>query len=182
MEREIRAAIVTVNKKKFTGLPVVYNSRSENLGGFVEVISPGAFSEQLANNPDVRALVEHDQKLILGRTKSGTLKITDSPEGLKVDIDPPETQSARDLMVSVERGDISGMSFGFSVPQDGDVWDFDQVPALRTVNKAILHEVTITSLPAYQATNVQVAQRALNNKEFNVPKWQQFYKVANEII
>lgn len=179
MEREIRAiTTLSANKKKFTGLPVVYNSRSENLGGFVEIISPGAFSEQLATNPDIRALVEHDTKLILGRTKAGTLNITDSNEGLQIEIDPPPTQSARDLMISVERGDISGMSFSFSVPPGGDNWDFDQTPALRTVNKAILHEVTITSLPAYQATNVQVAQRALNNDDCNVDKWLQFYEVA----
>ena len=178
MKIETRATDVSANNKKFIGQPVVYGARSENLGGFVEIINHGAFAEQLATNPDVRALVEHDQKLILGRTKSGTLKLVDNAFDLQVEIDPPDTQATRDLMVSVERGDISGMSFAFSVPEGGDNWDFDQTPALRTVNKAILHEVTITSLPAYQATNVQVAQRTLNNKASNADKWLQFYEVT----
>lgn len=178
MEREIRTvSSLTANNKKLIGQPVIYNSRSENLGGFVEVIAPQAFSEHLATNPDIRALVEHDTKLILGRTKSNTLTITENHNGLSVVIEPPQTQSTRDLMVSVERGDITGMSFSFSVPDGGDDWDFEQTPALRTVNKAVLHEVTITSLPAYQATNIQVAQRALNQQGQNLKKWLDFYEV-----
>lgn len=179
MKYEIRtAADLSANNKKLIGQPIVYNSRSENLGGFVEMIAPNAFSEQLATAPDIRALVEHDSKLILGRTKSGTLKINENHSGLQVEIEPPNTQSSRDLMVSVERGDISGMSFSFSVPEGGDSWDFEQTPALRTVNKAILHEVTITSLPAYQATNIQVAKRALENRVLNADKWLQYYEVG----
>ena len=177
MKIETRAVDILSNNKKFVGQAVVYGSRSQNLGGFVEIIDHGAFAEQLATNPDVRALVEHDQKLILGRTKSGTLKLIDNAFDLQVEIAPPDTQATRDLMVSVERGDITGMSFSFSVPEGGDHWDFDQTPALRTVNKAILHEVTITSLPAYQATNVEVAQRSLNHSFSNHGKWLEYYKV-----
>jgi HK97 family phage prohead protease len=64
-------------------------------------------------------------------------------------------------MVSIERGDIRGMSFGFSVPSGGEQWDYDQSPPLRTVTRAVLHEITITSMPAYSATNVAVAMRSL---------------------
>jgi HK97 family phage prohead protease len=157
---EIRAAAdLSLQGKKIIGRPVVYNSPSQDLGGFVEVISAGAFGDSV--NSDIRALVEHDQKLILGRTSAGTMTIKEDEQGLLVEIDPPNIQAARDLMTSMERKDISGMSFGFTVNPEGAQWDFDQVPALRTVTSAILLEVTITGMPAYQATNVEVALRSL---------------------
>jgi HK97 family phage prohead protease len=159
MERRAIADL-SINDKKIIGRPVVYNSLSENLGGFVEIISAGAFSDSLGG--DIRALVEHDTKLILGRTKSKTLSIKEDERGLLVEISPPNIQSARDLMVSIERGDIAGMSFGFSVPAGGDKWDYSVNPTVRTITKAVLHEVTITSLPAYSATDVQIAMRTLN--------------------
>jgi hypothetical protein len=160
---EIRAtADLSLKGKKIIGRPVVYSSPSQDLGGFVEVISAGAFGDSLKN--DIRALVEHDNKLILGRTAAGTMTIMEDSQGLLVEIDPPNIQAARDLMISIERGDISGMSFGFTVNQDGAKWDFEQIPALRTVTSANLIEVTITALPAYKATNVEVAMRSLQEQ------------------
>jgi len=157
---EIRAASgISLDGKKIVGRPVVYNSPSEDLGGFVEVIAPKAFGKSL--NGDIRALVEHDYKMILGRTTSNTLKIGEDSQGIIVEIDPPNTRTSSELIESIERGDINGMSFGFMVNPNGAKWDFEQDPALRTVNDAILSEVTITSLPAYAATNVEVAQRSL---------------------
>ncbi len=161
---EIRAAAdLSLQGKKIIGRPVVYNSPSQDLGGFVEVIGSGAFGDSVNN--DIRALVEHDQKLILGRTSAGTMTIKEDEQGLLVEIDPPNIQAARDLMTSIERKDISGMSFGFTVNPNGAEWDFDQVPALRTVTSANLLEVTITGMPAYQATNVEVAMRSLQEKQ-----------------
>ena len=152
---------LSINGKKIIGRPVLFNAESENLGGFVEIIAPSAFSEHLATSElDVKALYEHDRKLLLGRTLSGTLTIKEDSQGLMVEIDPPDTQTARDLIVSIERGDISGMSFGFVT--DVDEWDYSRDPALRTVIKAKLLEVTVTSDPAYKQTDVQVAQRSLN--------------------
>lgn len=150
---------IQVDNQKIIGRPVVYNSRSVDLGGFVEVISPGAFKDSL--NGDIRALYEHDHKMLLGRTTSGTMAISEDNEGLLVEITPPNTRSASELIESINRGDISGMSFGFTVNQDGQQWDFEQTPALRTITNANLSEVTITALPAYQATDVQVAQRSM---------------------
>jgi HK97 family phage prohead protease len=161
---EIRAAAdLSLQGKKIIGRPVVYNSASQDLGGFVEVISSGAFGDSISG--DIRALLEHDNKLILGRTSAGTMTIKEDEQGLLVEIDPPNIQAARDLMTSIERKDISGMSFGFTVNAGGAQWDFDQSPALRTVTSANLLEVTITGMPAYKATNVEVAMRSLEQQQ-----------------
>ncbi|MDT0594552.1 HK97 family phage prohead protease [Glaciecola petra] len=160
MNFELRASHdFKVSGKKIVGRPVVYGSRSEDLGGFTEIIQHGAFGDSI--NGDIRALVEHDYKMLLGRTISNTMSIRSDDQGLLVEISPPDTRTADELMVSIERGDIRGMSFGFSVPTGGDNWDYDQAPPLRTVTRAVLHEITITSMPAYKATNVAVAQRSM---------------------
>ena len=160
MKLEIRASSdITLEGKKIVGRPIVYNSQSEDLGGFIEIIAPNAFRDSLQG--DIRALVEHDTKLILGRTSSKTMRIGEDSQGVFVEIDPPNTRTASELIASVERGDISGMSFGFTVNQDGANWNFDKNPALRTITNAKLHEVTITSMPAYRATNVEVATRSM---------------------
>jgi hypothetical protein len=167
MDLEIRTGVeLSVKGKKIIGRPVVYNSRSQDLGGFVEIIAPGAFGDSI--NGDIRALVEHDAKMILGRSKANTLIVKEDDQGIYVEISPPNTRTASELIESINRGDISGMSFGFTVNQDGSTWDFEQTPALRTVTSANLYEVTITSLPAYHATSVQVSQRTL--KEFKANK------------
>lgn len=148
-----------IKRGLITGRAVVYNSRSEDLGGFVEVIAPYAFKDALKN--DVRALIEHDPSKILGRTSAGTLRLIEDSNGILVEITPPNTRTADELIESISRGDIQGMSFGFSVPQGADEWNVETDPALRTVNKAMLHEVTITALPAYSETDVAVAKRSL---------------------
>lgn len=149
---DLRTATIQSNSGKLTGLAVAYGSRSQDLGGFVEIIEPGAFSEHLSTGPDVRALFEHDGKELLGRTTSGTLKLSESAEGLRVEIDPPNTRSGNDCKELVSRGDINGMSFGFIASEDR--WDFDSVPAVRYVTRAELREVTVTATPAYKASSV----------------------------
>jgi len=169
MNIEIRATSgLSLEGKRIIGRPVFYNSQSEDLGGFVEVIAPNAFKDSI--NGDIRALYEHDAKLILGRTTANTLRIGEDSQGLYVEIDPPNTRTASELMESISRGDVGGMSFGFSVNADGAEWDFYQDPALRTITSALLHEVTITSMPAYKATNVEVAQRSMaeNKKSYSI--------------
>ena len=152
---------LSVKSRTIVGRPVVYNSRSEDLGGFIETIAPYAFKDSMGG--DIRALIEHDATKLLGRTSSGTLKVLEDSQGIQIEITPPNTRTSDELLESIQRGDISGMSFGFSVPPDGDSWNVDQAPALRTVHRATLHEVTVTALPAYQATSVQVAQRSLQD-------------------
>lgn len=148
---EIRAQ----NDGRISGYAAVFNQPSELLyGSFREVIKPGAFLSSISN--DIRALWNHDTAYVLGRNKAGTLQIAEDDRGLKVDITPPDTQWARDLMVSIKRGDISQMSFGFNVKKDN--WSSTQEDGTqtRTLEDVNLHEVSVVTFPAYPQTAVAV--------------------------
>ena len=163
MSIETRVSKLGTESGKLVGVAVAYGTRSQDLGGFVEIIEPGAFSKHLVTNPDVRCLYEHDKKDLLGRTTSGTLRLSDSQQELAVEIDPPATRAGADCVELVKRGDLSGMSFGFSVVKDH--WDMKAKPPVRSVIEARLHEVTITSNPAYltSAIALRCAAGALMN-------------------
>lgn len=138
------------------GYAIRFNSLSKDLGGFQERIAPAAFDESLTSGGDVRALVDHDHTKLLGRTSAGTLKVGKDDRGIWFNVDLPDTQYARDVQALVERGDIRGMSFGFTVPVGGDAFTRENGTAIRTVNKASLKEVTVTSIPAYPDSSVHV--------------------------
>ncbi|WP_336661298.1 HK97 family phage prohead protease, partial [Enterobacter hormaechei] len=108
---------------------------------------------------DVRALYEHNYTQLLGRTKSGTLVLSEDDTGLRFELTPPNTQLGNDVLELVERGDISGMSFGFRALKEA--WDIGQSPYLRTVTAAELREITVTSMPAYPESGVEIAHRSL---------------------
>lgn len=157
---EIRSTEITRDDTKLLGYVVKWNNRSQLIwGDFYEQFAPRAFSQSLNNNPDIRALFEHDPKSLLGRTTSNTLILNEDDIGLRFELTPPDTQLGRDLLVSVGRGDIRGMSFGFMATQES--WDFNQEPCLRTVSAAELFEVTVTSIPAYQESDIQIAKRSM---------------------
>ena len=140
---------------KIVGYAAVFNSLSENLGGFREKIKPGAFKNALKIS-DTRALFNHDRNFVLGRQSAGTLKLKEDKTGLHIEIDPPDTSFARDLMVSIGRGDITQQSFGFTVKKDE--WkDLDGEEPLRTLTEiAELFDVSPVTFPAYPDTNVAV--------------------------
>ncbi|HHX58957.1 MAG TPA: HK97 family phage prohead protease, partial [Candidatus Moranbacteria bacterium] len=92
-------------ERKITGYAAVFNRKSENLGGFVEIIRPGAFKEAI-KDADVRALFNHDSNYVIGRTTSKTLTLEENQKGLKFEAVPPDAQWARDLLKSIERGDV----------------------------------------------------------------------------
>lgn len=145
------------------GHGAIFNSYSRNLGGFLEVVGPSAFNKTLADNPDVRALINHDPMAILGRTRSGTLRLAADSVGLAYEIDMPDRQDARDLMVSLERGDITQSSFAFFVMPNGDEWS--QTPEgfpLRTLTSVSIHngDVSPVSFPAYEDADSGIRQRA----------------------
>ena len=140
---------------KIVGYAALFNSLSQDLGGYREKISPGAFKRTLSEGADVRARFNHDSNIILGRTTAGTLRLKEDDKGLSIEIDPPDTQAARDLMVSMERGDITQMSFAFwptakpKIEKSGGEW-------IRTLSEVALTDVAIVAYPAYLSTNAEV--------------------------
>jgi len=168
MERRIsKLTGIDSEGKTLRGLAAVYGSDSEDLGGFIERIAPGAFSDSLKTGRDVRAFWNHDSRLLLGRSGNGTLRLNDTAQGLEVEIDLPGTQFARDLAALVQRGDCNQMSFGFTLPgAGGDSWEPHEAnPALRrrTIQRCDLHEVSAVSIPAYPDT--QLAIRSLEAQQ-----------------
>lgn len=140
-------------KSKLEGYAAVFNRWSEDLGGFVERIAPNSFKKALKNS-DVRALFNHDPNYVLGRSTSGTLQLKEDKKGLHIINEPPNTQWANDLMVSIDRGDISQMSFGFTVERDE--WNEDKNGRVtRTIHEiGRLLDVSAVSFPAYGDTSV----------------------------
>jgi HK97 family phage prohead protease len=126
---------------------------SVDLGGFREIIAPGAFAESLTG--DVLLLRDHVPALLMGRTKSGTLTLADTADGLNFNCKLPGTTSASDLAESIERGDLDGVSFGF-ICRDDKWAAADDGNVIRTVVSAELIEISPCSLAAYPANSVSV--------------------------
>lgn len=122
--------------------------------GVFERIMPTAFDRALAERDDVVALVNHDDSMILGRTLSGTLRLSKDTRGLKYEIDPPDTTIARDTLVSLERGDLSGASFAFTVSPSGQRWFQDGDREIREITSVDrLFDVSVVTFGAYQAAD-----------------------------
>ena len=142
---------------KIAGHAALFNVRSQDLGGFVEIVAPGAFDACLATNPDILGLFNHDPDAVpLGRTSSGTLRVWTDDAGLAYEIDPPGTQLSNDLLISLRRRDVRGSSFGFWTKQD----DWTVLPGsdllLRTLLEVDLFDVSPVTNPAYLQTNAAV--------------------------
>lgn len=140
------------------GHAAVFNQRT-SLGFFDEVVKPGAFTNTLKEGADVRALVDHDPSRIIGRSKdggkTGTLRMKEDNVGLHVSIDVADTGAGRDLMKSVRRGDVDGMSFGFFVREDGDkIKEEKSGRILRELRDLDLFDVSPVSFPAYEGTDL----------------------------
>lgn len=144
---EIRA---DVNKRTLTGYAVIWDSDTTIGDYFVERIAKGTFTK--AVGADVLALVNHDWGRVVGRTKSGTLRLAEDDRGLKVEIDIPNTTDGNDLWELCDRGDIRGMSFGMKVTKQE--WDDTGEMPHRTILEAELYEVTATPIPAYEDTTI----------------------------
>lgn len=142
------------------GYAAVFNSPTDIWGMFTEIIAPGAFADAIALNDDIRALFNHDWNNVLGRTKSGTLRLSEDAKGLKFEVDLPNTTLARDLSESLKRGDISQCSFGF-VPTS-ETWDYEPEIPVRTINSVELHEISVVSIPAYEDTEVSLRSKEAN--------------------
>jgi len=151
---EIRAS---EDGKIISGYAAVHNQLSEDLGGFREVILPGAFTRCLGAAPDVRCLFNHDPNLILGRTKAGTLSLAEDPVGLNYDCDVPDTQTGRDVLTSIRRKDVDQCSFAFSVNKQN--WREEKAAdgtfqVIRELIDVDLYDVSPVTYPAYPQTTV----------------------------
>ena len=144
------------NKPVIVGYAAVFNRLSGDLGGFRERIKPGAFDNALTTS-DVRALVNHDASLILGRSKSGTLRLSTDSKGLRYEITPPDSSMAAHYVEAIKRGDISGSSFAFTVDYEGDgaAWERANGEMIREVRGIKdLFDVGPVTYPAYPDTTV----------------------------
>lgn len=167
-KRELRTIDITNLKTRdaindqpaiISGYAAVFNSKTSIGDYFEEIIMPGAFSRSIATNSDIRALFNHDWNNVLGRTKSGTLRLSEDDRGLKFEVELPNTSLARDLAESMARGDINQCSFGFYIEDAGkETWDYSVEPALRTIHEVELFEISIVSLPAYDDTEAALVR------------------------
>ncbi|WP_063771525.1 HK97 family phage prohead protease [Streptacidiphilus albus] len=170
MRREVRTADSDFDVRSaedggnvLVGYAAKFNTRSQNLGGFIETIAPSAFTNSLSRGLDVRALFNHDPNLVLGRSTAGTLTLSQDQIGLRYRVPLPNTTAGRDLAESLRRGDITQSSFSFEVDPDGDDWDDDNDMPIRTLRSVSLFDVSPVTYPAYLDTNSGIAQRSLAN-------------------
>lgn len=149
---EVRATGDTQGRM-IRGHAAVFNSLSQVMMGFREQVMPGAFTETLGD--DIRALWNHNTDFPLGRTAAGTLRLAEDVTGLFCEIDPPDTQMGHDAVISIQRGDVSQMSFAFNVLDE--TWNEDQDgQIIRSLVKLKLYEVSPVVFPAYTATDVGI--------------------------
>ena len=142
---------IRTDGRRLEGYAAVFNERAE-VGSFTEVILPGAFRTSLSRGRDILGLVDHDQSKILGRTRSGTLHLSEDQRGLAFVLDVPETQLGHDILALAGRGDLGGMSFGFLPNPGGERWNNER----RELIDVELHEISVISAwPAYAGTSVQ---------------------------
>jgi len=155
---ELRADGVT--PPRIEGYAATFNALSEDMG-FREMIEPGFFDDVLAD--DARALFNHDRNFVLGRKSNGTLSMGQDATGLRVEIDPPQTQLINDLVISpMKRGDINQMSFAFTVKPNGDDWREEGGQLIRVLKKGgalRLYDVSVVTEPAYPQTSAQVRSK-----------------------
>jgi HK97 family phage prohead protease len=145
--------------RRLSGYAALYDVETTIGGLFREVLAPGAFRSAVTRVDDVRALFNHDANHVLGRTTSGTLRLTEDARGLRYEVDLPDTQTARDLWTSVQRGDVSQSSFAFSV--DAEEWAEPKAPMpLRVVRDVRLYDVSPVTYPAYNETSVAARSAA----------------------
>jgi uncharacterized protein len=176
---ELRA---TEKGKTAMGYAAVFNRSTDIAGYFMERIKPGAFSK--AVGADVRALIDHDTGRVIGRTSAGTLRLAEDETGLKVEIDLPDTTDGRDLAVLLERGDITGMSFGFVVTHDE--WDETGEMPMRTIHEVELFEVSAVAFPAYDDTSIALrsleeARKETKRKNFSAAAKRLAMKVSVDL-
>ena len=150
IERRRAVDFSTAPGRKLTGYAAVFGQETR-VAGYTESIRRGAFAASIQDR-DILALVDHDPARLIARTRSGTLRLEEDIKGLRFELDVPDTTEGRDILTLAERGDLGGMSFGFTVSKGGEHWN-GQKRELRSVT---LHEISVVhSWPAYGGTTVE---------------------------
>lgn len=139
------------------GYFAVYNTETELWPGAFEEIAPGSFDNTLSN--DIRALINHDTSLVLGRTKAGTLELKTDSRGLwgRIKINPNDTDAVN-LYERVKRGDVNQCSFGFNIISEETEYR-DDGTVKWIIKEVDLHEVSVCTFPAYEETGVQARHK-----------------------
>lgn len=176
IERRYTSGLVELRKADsglgvLTGYAAVYNKRSQNLGGFVEVVAPTAFNKSIADGLDVLARYNHDDNYLIGRTSSGTLRVGNDANGLPYEVDLPDTTVGRDLAVLAERGDVTQSSFAF-ITMDDEWGTTESGFPLRTLTSVKLVDVAPVNTPAYLDTTAGMRSlaKALHTDEETIRK------------
>lgn len=133
-----------------------------------EIIRPGAFKNAIAGGQDVRCLIDHNSTLILGRTRSGTLTLSEDAQGLLFSCSLPDTQAARDVAENIRLGNVSQCSFAFLPRDGGETITTTSANGVTTqeieVTDVDLYDVSIVTYPAYESTDVSVRSKELRSK------------------
>lgn len=169
MEKEIRFYNTTIEFEErdgakddnvIIGHASVFNSDSEDFGGWIERVAPGAFDDVLSD--DAFALFNHDPNMVLGRNKVN-VELSQDKNGLRYRIKLPDTTLAKDLRLLIKEGIISKSSFGFTIREQR--WEhFKEKPSIRTLVKIDrLYDVSPVTYPAYP--NTSVAARCLKQEK-----------------
>ena len=190
MEKELRFQPVSSPKVEtreggieiISGMGVVFGQRSDKLGFFYEYIDKNAFDN--ADISDVVGLFNHDSNYVLGRSSSGTMRFKIEVNGVYYEIDAPQTQTIRDLVLApMKRGDITGSSFAFSIAEDGDSWDWDknnQVYIRHITKIEKLYDLSPVTTPAYSQSTSAVAKRSFDSFIEETKKREDLEKRKNE--
>lgn len=150
---EVRDSTEESKLPTISGYAAVFNKETVIAGLFREVVRKGAFKRAIDEKHDVRALIDHESSLIIGRSKAGTLTLEEDDRGLRTIIQPPNTQVAKDLVENLRNGNVDQMSFGFIVKKQQ--WSDDNNKlSLREIIDVDLFDVSVVTYPAYPQTEV----------------------------
>lgn len=170
MKKEFRSigSMSATDDMTLEGYALKFDKFSEDLGGYIEIIHKNALDD--ADLSDVRCLMNHDENLVLGRTKNQTLELSVDEVGLQFKSKLPDTQNARDLYTLVKRGDIDQCSFGFFIDSQGYEMREENNRIERHINKFLaLYDVSVVTYPAYEDTSVE--SRSLKMAKDEVEKF-----------
>jgi len=167
---QVRAAGDGSKARIFSGYAALYETRTQITSWWAEEIATGAFNSALARPDDVRFLIDHDTspKNVLGRTKSGTLKLSVDEKGLFVECTLPDTAEAATLAAVMDRGDVDQMSFAFT-PTDIEWQEFPDGNVLGRILDLVLFDVSVVTFPAYEDTTASL--RAIPTEASQLSEW-----------